>query len=345
MSTTAISKRVLKTTTTLPPCCLRIHPDDTSRIYIGTYKLETETGLKHGSLDYFKYDDVTKSLKLIQSVPTKSAILDIKFNPSNLNQIVSGHSNGSILIWKVEQDQISVEHEITIDPDSCITSIFFNPNTRNQLLITFTSGCSSIYDLITQSTTWLETQHELECWTGSFGELGELTNVVYTGGDDSLLIAHDLRTSNSIWTLKRGHDAGIVSILSPSPNWNNLKGNYLYTGSYDDHLRIWDLRCIDSKNPALIEGYIPKKIYEENLGGGVWRLIPSPVDNRMLTCCMYDGARVINTNETEFKVDRYFKGDHASMCYGGDWSSDGKYIATCSFYDNVVQIWSPNEID
>ncbi|KAI5966151.1 uncharacterized protein KGF55_000460 [Candida pseudojiufengensis] len=340
-----ISKRILKTTTNLPPCCLRIHPEDTSRIYIGTYKLETETGEKHGSLDYFKYDNENNDLKLIQSIPTNSAILDIKFNPKNSNQLISGHSDGCILIWKINEENIELDQTVVIDKDSCITSIFFNPNITNQLLITFTNGYSQIFDLINQSQNWLDNSHELECWTGSFGELGELTNVVYTGGDDSQLIAHDLRTSNSIWNLKRGHDAGIVSILSPNPNWNSSRGNYLYTGSYDDHLRIWDLRCIDSKNPNLIDGYIPKKLYEENLNGGVWRLIPSTIDNRMLSCCMYDGARIINNDSTTFKVDRYFKGDHESICYGGDWSFDGKFVATCSFYDHVVQIWSPNDTE
>ena len=46
------------------------------------------------------------------------------------------------------------------------------------------------------------------------------------------------------------------------------------------------------------------------------RLIPSPVDNRLLSCCMYDGARIIDANLDSFTVTRYFKQDHQSMCYG-----------------------------
>jgi diphthamide biosynthesis protein 7 len=59
---------------------------------------------------------------------------------------------------------------------------------------------------------------------------------------------------------------------------------------------------------------------------------------------MYDGARIVEHNET-FNVMKYFKNDHESMVYGCDWSLDGDRIASCSFYDNVIQIWSANEIE
>ncbi|KAI5958240.1 hypothetical protein KGF57_002595 [Candida theae] len=345
----ATSARLAKTTTNLPPCCLRIHPNDTSRIYIGTYKLEEDTGIKHGSLDVYTYKGA--ELSLVTSIPTKAAILDMKFNPQDASQLISAHSNGQITVWRVgpNVEDLTKVKGIVIDEDetNCITSIFYNPNDPNKVLLTLTSGSSVIADLVSQAITPLEGQHSLECWTGSFGELGQLNHVAYTGGDDSQLVAHDLRTSQPIWTLSRGHDAGVVSILSPSSKWNASNGNLLWTGSYDDNLRVWDLRCIDKSNPSLLEGYIPRKLHEENLGGGVWRLIPSPLekDERLLSCCMYDGARIVNTRGDDFSVDRYFKKDHASMCYGGDWSFDGKFVATCSFYDKAVQVWSPDEVE
>ena len=344
----ATSSRLAKTNTDLPPCCLRIHPNDTSRIYIGTYKLEEDTRIKHGSIHLYKYE--SSSISLLLSIPTKAAILDLKFNPQDASQLISAHSNGQLIIWKVgSSDEITKVKEIVIDDDesNCITSVFYNPNDPNQVLVTLTNGYLAIHDLVSQTTTFLDTQHSLECWTGSFGELGQLNHVVYTGGDDSQVIAHDLRTSQLIWTLSRGHDAGVVSILSPSPQWNASNGNLLWTGSYDDNLRVWDLRCMDKSDPSLLEGFIPRKLHEENLGGGVWRLIPSPVENddRLLSCCMYDGTRIISTSGADFSVDKYFKRDHESMCYGGDWSSDGKYVATCSFYDRVVQLWSPDEVE
>ncbi|KAK6464755.1 WD40-repeat-containing domain protein [Scheffersomyces coipomensis] len=349
MSETLISKRLGVTKTELPPCCLRYVPNDNTILILGTYKLEDD-GSRHGSLDIYKNDD--GQLSFISKEPTASAILDIKFNPQDDSMLISAHSTGEIMVWKYDQENKSLEiKEIMqiFEREYLVTSIVFSITSPNILLATSTSGESSIVDLYSKTNETLFTTHELECWTGNFGELGELSNVVYTGGDDAKLIAHDLRTMDKIWsTTSRHHDAGVVSILPSGTSWNNANPHQLWSGSYDDNLRIFDLRLMDKSNPSLIPGYIPKILKQENLGGGVWRLIPSPIegDERVLACCMYDGARVINPlADNGFEVSRYFKGDHSSMCYGGDWAEKTNTIATCSFYDNILQVWSPNEIE
>ncbi|KAG7661455.1 uncharacterized protein J8A68_005033 [[Candida] subhashii] len=343
------SKRFAVTKTDLPPCCLRIHPENSTQIIIGTYKLE-DNGTRHGSLNYYHYENNEFTLR--QSFPTPGAILDVKFNPRDSTKILTVDSIGHVIYWNFENDQLSIlnDKQVTDSDDILITSCLFSPTDPESVLLTFTDGTSALFNLNRfEISLWLDTQHELECWTGAFGEIGELSNVVYTGGDDSRLIAHDLRSGEHIWTTSRNqHDAGVVSILSPGPDWNTTNPHTLWTGSYDDQLRVFDLRVMDKGNPSLLPGYIPKLLHSENLGGGVWRLIPSPVsgDDRVLVCCMYDGARIVNLDEqSHFTVDRYFKRDHESMCYGADWSPDAKFVATCSFYDNVVQTWSPDEID
>ncbi|CAK9438240.1 uncharacterized protein LODBEIA_P24890 [Lodderomyces beijingensis] len=339
----ATSKSYAWCKTQLPPCCLRIHPEDTSRIYVGTYKLDEASRVKHGSLDHYNYNTTTRELTLVESHRTPSAILDIKFDPRDSSTLASAHSNGHLMVWKTHGDQLEMVDDIALNETSLITSLVFNPSAAKEVLVTFTSGYSAIIDLARPKTLrWLDSVHELECWTGAFGEVGGLQNVVFTGGDDSRLVAHDLRTQGEIWTVKRGHDAGVVSIMTSSARWNRGMSNGLWTGSYDDHLRVWDLRCANS---SLVEGVVPKMLHSRNLGGGVWRLVPSPMDDRLLSCCMYDGARVVDASTPEFKVERYFKGKHESMCYGGDWSRDGSYIATCSFYDNIVHVWSPDEVE
>lgn len=335
------SERLAVVKTALPPCCLRIHPSDNSIIILGTYKLE-EDGRRHGSIDVYLYEE--NELALINLTLTEAAVLDIKFSP-DASVLVSVHSTGNLIVWNInlELKELSQLHNWELFPlDNLITSVFFSPTKASSVLVTLTSGELAIVDISTGTTDVLSTSHDLECWTGSFGEVGALENVVYTGGDDAKLIAHDLRSNEKIWsTSYNHHEAGVVSILLPGPKWNQSNPNNLWTGSYDDQLRILDLRLIDKENPLLMEGYIPRVVHSENLGGGVWRLVPSPTDERVLVCCMYDGARIVNKTET-FEVGRYFKKDHESMCYGGDWASGGDFVGTCSFYDNVVQIWSPN---
>lgn len=327
-------KRLQVLQTELPPCCVQYYPQNKDLVFISTYKLE-DSGKKHGSIDIYKHDP--EDLKLITKFET-DAVLDLKIKG---NIVATCHNTGSIILWRFNDQDISLEEIKRIEAfEETVTSVNFS--TLNEILIaTCTDGQICSIDITTGDIEYFNTSHELECWISSFGELGELSNVVFTGGDDSKLIAFDLRTKDSIWqTSYKHHDAGVVSILAPSLKWNTSNSNQLWTGSYDDHLRVFDLRVMDKENPSLIQGFIPTVHYKENLGGGVWRLIPSPNDNKVLVCCMYDGARVVDVKDDKFVVSRYFKADHESMCYGGDWGKN--YITTCSFYDRIVQRWDPN---
>lgn len=306
-------------------------------MFIGTYKLE-DGGTKHGSIDIYRQNP---NLTLVNQVFT-SAILDLKIK---LNLVATCHSDGSVRLWDFNENEFSLVklQEFKVFEETA-TSINFSPY-QNIIIATSTDGSISSINMETGDLNLLNASHDLECWISAFGHLGELQNVLFTGGDDSKLIAHDLRTNDKIWaTGMKHHEAGVVSILAPSNNWNSSNSNHIWTGSYDDNLRILDLRVIDRENPSLIEGYIPKIHQQENLGGGVWRLIPSPApeDNRVLACCMYDGARIVEVQNDSFLVSKYFKEGHESMCYGGDWGSNSKTITTCSFYDKVIQTWDPN---
>lgn len=354
----ALAQRVAVTKTDLPPCCVRMHPDDKSIIISGTYELNKLTGNRHGSIEILKLD--LSEMIPISSYKTSGAILDLKFSPYDNTLLVSCHSTGNVMVWRCKIVSGSIELTLLHDQqifstDTLITSLNFSPGKPNLILLTLTTGESlliSIDNLKISDPLLFTTKHDLECWTGAFGSQGLLSNVVFTGGDDFLLIAHDIREPDfapSIFKATKIHDAGVVSILPSTVTHNgvgdwNLQNPYLlWTGSYDDCLRSLDLRVMSPQE--LIPGIPPLTKTKLNLGGGVWRLIPSPKanDNRLLACCMYDGARIIDMSpDGEPEVVRYFKKDHESMCYGGDWSVDGDVVVTCSFYDKVVQAWSPD---
>lgn len=326
----------MNTTTELPPCCLRVHPQNPEIAVLGTYKLE-ENGSRHGSLDV--YTTKNGHFERLSSTKTASAVLDLKVSPADASLWVLAHSTGNISVWRFEDEKLEMKQNMDLfEEDVLVTSVFFDPKDANRLLATLTSGEAAIVDLQNGTFDLLETPHSLECWTGAFGEEGAAQNVVFTGGDDAKLIAHDLRQNEKIWASTRHHDAGVVLILCPGKEWRNPRSDCLWTGSYDDNLRVFDLRKIDTdEGPSLFPSLLPQELHKTNLGGGVWRLIPGP-DLSVLACCMYKGAYILKTGENEPQVGKFFKGKHESMVYGGDWS--GKDALTCLFYDNVVEKWA-----
>lgn len=128
------------------------------------------------------------------------------------------------------------------------------------------------------------------------------------------------------------------------------------SGSYDESVRIWDLR-----NPRDPLSTIPT-------GGGLWRLKWHPNPERgelLLAACMHAGVRVLNAGmgaegtvpgdvaNSEGSatgggagavVAKYTR--HESMAYGVDWCRIGEavrgprpLIASCSFYDRLFCLW------
>lgn len=342
-----LGTRLASALTALPPCCLRIHPHDNSLLLVGTYKLDS--GRRHGSVDLYRYSAAnTPALLLEHSIATESAVLDLKFHPADASVFVAAHSTGILSVWHLDERQHPRRvRDLGVTPDRSllVTSVFFSPLDPNCLLATLSSGALALLDFESGTVLRHLSSHDLECWLGEFGVHGELLHVVFTAGDDAKLIAHDTRVPDLIWsTSHRHHDAGVVAVLPLTRSWNTANPHHLWTGSYDDHLRVLDLRILDPANPQLVPGRTPRVLHSHNLGGGVWRLIPNPSeDKRLLVCCMYDGARIAQPDPLDgASVTHYYKGDHQSMCYGGDWATKDNFVATCSFYDNVVQVWSPD---
>lgn len=379
MSVTEVSAKALYHTEK-PPCCLRIFRDEI--ILLGTYDLDKPSGIRTGSIDV-----VDSELKPLKQYSTYGAVLDLKISPFDDTLLASAHSTGNVELWHIKCDikepqGIELEHLANLqifDTDTLVTSLHFSPLNPGCVMVTATSGETRLLDLEYGSATFtslgvyehyssvdllskevngksvavvetdtmpLAHEHALECWTAEFGSLSPFENVAFTGGDDSTIAAHDLRTNEAIWTNSRVHEAGVVAIKCSTQSFRTDRPTSIITGSYDDQIRSLDLRMLgDSIYPG---SNIPAaSVNSCNLGGGVWRLIESPLNNSansvndMLVCCMYNGAKVLNVEGDEFNVKQFTKKNHESMCYGGDWSSS--LIATCSFYDKTVQIWDESD--
>jgi diphthine methyl ester acylhydrolase len=348
------AERIARATTNLPPCAIQACPQDRSVMLVGTYKLN-EDGTRHGSLDVYQLTE-TNQLSLIQSVHTTSSILDIKISPHDTSLAMSAQSTGSIVVWKVSVDEkgkvnITGLGEYNLfEKDVLVLSIAFSEDDQTILSATLSSGEVAVIKITSHSLDLLGrvAAHSLEAWTCSFGTRA-LQNVLFSGGDDAVLAAHDLRLiknegshnqdddSCTVWKSNRIHEAGITSILPSSTLFKPSEPCALWTGGYDDQLRSLDMRLGAT---GTVESYLLPKVNESiGLEGGVWKLIPGK-DHRILACCMYRGGFILDLSDTSKLAEPSLeiKDGHESMVYGGDWISDNS-VVTCSFYDKQLQAW------
>jgi hypothetical protein len=227
---------------------------------------------------------------------------------------------------------------------------------------------------------WTEWQaHDLEAWAVAFDPWRP--PALYTGSDDASLKLWDLRMARRrssgggsggsdgggaapapasppalLLCDKRTHAAG-VTCISPHPSREFI----LATGSYDEKARLWDAR--KPRTP----------LAELDVGGGAWRLQWRPrvgggadgSGDLLLAACMYNGFSVLRAGGLEDGdaasievVERYEA--HESIAYGCDWWRGGGrrggsapcssssaddprcIVATASFYDKRLHLWSPS---
>eukprot|EP00879_Flechtneria_rotunda_P013070 GHRR01013650.1.p1 GENE.GHRR01013650.1~~GHRR01013650.1.p1 ORF type:complete len:411 (+),score=102.83 GHRR01013650.1:717-1949(+) len=262
-----------------------------------------------------------------------------------------------------------------VNTGMCLSLDWAPPQHQHGLAATSSSaGTISIVQVaesgITQLSEWQG--HDLEAWMAHWDK--HQPRVLYSGADDCAFKVWDTRTACSssnnngdsssglinqaaVYVNSKAHEAGVCCISS-----HPHRAHVLVTGSYDEQIRLWDTRNITR----------PVKTCQTSAGGGVWRLKWHPSkDQVLLAACMYNGVALVTIDEhwSTVQVTEEYKG-HESIAYGADWCrrpcsqqaeqqqgfnsaaisqpAHGKQqgdntniIATCSFYDRRLHLWSP----
>jgi len=153
-------------------------------------------------------------------------------------------------------------------------------------------------------------QHNLEAWCV---EVSHDRNLIVSGADDSLLLGWDLRSPDVLTFSNRSHEAGVIS-LACNPH-NDFQ---ILSGSYDERLRLFDLRHM--KEPL---------IRSNRLGDGAYQLSWHTNKGVFAVAAMRCGFPIFELDEAgTFKrlggyCESAGEGCHGSLGYGISWQCLG----------------------
>ncbi|KAK0384306.1 hypothetical protein NLU13_8394 [Sarocladium strictum] len=337
----------------LPPSCIQFCPAHPDLFVVGTYNLEREENqskgdnavpesdepsnkpqTRNGSLLVFRINGTEPTL--IQTVQQPSAVLDIRFHPTERGILAVASSTASLGIYKLEESEdataplreLAVSEPLGPEIGTLFLQCQWHPTQKSWLGVTASTGLAYLVELSEDWTssrmTQLNLESPLEPWSIAFSptkppEDGSTGFSIYTGSDDSVLrfsfysVNHERSSDDqcieetaplvplhsAIVTKK--HMAGVTAIL-PLALTTPDGGRLVITGSYDDHIRLFSIHDLDQTGGFAMV----RLLVEENLGGGVWRLDPVKIEKIagswkiiILVSCMHAGARVVELSSVD----------------------------------------------
>uniref|UniRef100_A0A6P7FC31 methylated diphthine methylhydrolase n=1 Tax=Diabrotica virgifera virgifera TaxID=50390 RepID=A0A6P7FC31_DIAVI len=309
---------------------------------------ESTTKKRVGRLLLFSIDS-DYGLKLLQTIDTP-AILDQKWCHKKLwNCSVLGVTNAErkVDIYKLNNETLQLELVTSCDVDTDVSetlvlsldwSTAIPDSDKLEISCSDSKGNIHILELVNDTLALKESWHghDFEAWITGFYYWD--TNIIFSGGDDSMFLKYDRRLGSAPVSKNRSHEAGVTSFHS-----NSSKEYIVVSGSYDEHIRLWDIRRMKSEIESL------------KMPGTLWRLKWDPFNHdKLLAACMLGGVHIVDTSNShkmEIIASHY---GHKNIAYGADWcylskkesarfEGTGEHIiGSCSFYDHLLCISKVN---
>ncbi|KAJ8911653.1 hypothetical protein NQ315_005999 [Exocentrus adspersus] len=282
------------------------------------------------------------SLILHQTIDT-AGVLDQKW----CHSIVNGYSLLGVVnsinmveVYKLKSDKIEIELVTSIKnvcdcDDALILSLDWSTGVHGsqepEIICSDSKGGIHLMKLVNNSLVLLNTWHghKFEAWISAFYYWD--TNIFFSGGDDGIFLKFDKRVGNQIVGKNQSHHAGVTSLHTSC-----FKENILVSGSYDENIRLWDIRNIKNE------------VNSSHMPGPVWRVKWNPFyENYLLAVCMMGGVHILDVEYSKIDIIGSYH-EHKSISYGADWSyldsecgeknasKRSGIIATCSFYDHLL---------
>lgn len=307
---------------------------------VGTYQLDETTQVRHGALYTFSHHTSGPPLKERNRLSNIPGIFDLQWVPGCLDgsctMVAIALADGSVQCIDALSDGVKHLSTPPCEEYMALTVDILRHQDEMMFTSSYSDGSIKIFqvapDRIERIHNWQA--HTLEAWVSTWSRsMDTLSSIVYSGGDDALFQAWDVRDTSHEPCRKfldrKTHQAGVCWITEVESH-----PHMVLTGSYDQNIRIWDLR--NNSRPICTS--------QHDTGGGVWRIKPHPKDSTLLlTACMYNGFLVYRIEEQgdSFYITECEHYPHQqTLAYGASWSQNGA-VATCSFYDNALHLWCP----
>jgi WD40 repeat protein len=273
---------------------------------------------------------------------------DYSFSIFNINFEHSEKAENSPHFLPLKKYKIHNEEFQYNSKETCNALDIKTLNTNSTIILAMNDGCHCLFDLIKEKPILIKKSHEYGLWSCMIKDI--IGNVFFTGSEDSLLKMWDRRSDKKEISVNRSHNASINCIQN---FLNDDHSNYIVTGSYDETLRIIDVRKFGDC------------LFQKKIDCSIWDINQRNFKNMaslFLMANVYEGFNVFEFDKEKIISDHNNKDiksifsfplekgettnhtiNHKTIVYGVDsthlWSDDEIYVTSCSFYDNSVSFW------